>query len=305
MPWSSTAFLQQSRPTFVGSNALEAPKYAIGPSERWTGSPPAEGGTDANGGTFAGIDTTEPFFGTARAYDRSFSIYTRPISAGAGNVHYLMLRVNPDMPFNMILLAGHNFGIQAGAVSVQIATADDDAFGSRLEVFTSSALVTSSSQRMYWNLPYTYQDVERLQIRISTPTPWIPFVGEVWLGNQRQLLRNPERPYDDASFASDVSQTRTKSGIITKYTRGVGRRILQLKYGVGHSSDLTAIRGFFEDTGYGSRLFLFSDIPVITTYQWWLMNLKTAELVIPRVGPFERKWEMEADESAPYLTGEP
>jgi len=285
------------KPLLVATNALESPAA----DARWT-----------MDGVYSGQDYADEAYPTRWAYDRRTNLWTRPLSSASASTWYLCFQVDPDTAFDVAAIIGHNFDTLNATVSLQIA--EDEAFSVNLVTLCSWTPTTLTRRKVSRALGIpTYPAAQqfssvfwaRLKVTQAGGTPISPQVGEVILGQRRQLYYKSRIPIDDQAQQSDTTDTRAKSSARTRYVRSHGQAITTIRRAVGTTAEVSVIRSWFDDCEHGTKPFLYIEDPAssLATTAYW-MFLTDPRLELPLQGPIERAWEAELEEDPPFASGE-
>jgi len=267
-----------------------------------TGSPASRWVVGSNG--FGGADVTDPLFPVRAAADDMLAVDTRIATASASSINSLLLRCDPAIPFDWIVLGGVNGTVSGGYTEVVVQTADSDDFLTLpTDVHNFGAVAVDGRLSAALNASWT--GVSRLRVRFTSAGTVVPQITEVFAGTRHALRRMPSAGWDDRGIRSTVDRTVSKSGVISSYTRAKGQRVAALDYRVGLDSERDAFRGIFDGTDYGARHFLLCDLPLTSPDQVHMMVWDDPELV-QRVarGPTERATSLAFSETAPFLLTE-
>ena len=319
--------------TSAQTQALEADKPLMVPTnlaEHYQNS--AEWRT---GGSWAtGSDDTATGYATARVFERFPSVQTKGTTAGT--VHYLIFDLDTSTTssvlgdaarFDTVAIINHNFGsLTPGAghhAKVEVEVSNNSNFSSAYTIAERDE-IQDDRRLIFWSLGAPegnsyehYTDIRylRLKITMSISTA-APSIGQVILGRRYQMSQRPNVPYDDQAFTSEVSDFSSTSGIVARYVRHAGRRKFAPTWnptgadGFG-LDDLTTLRDWFENCGYGSKPFLYLDKPhseretaLTGTTRIGHYCMASPALNIPAEGPVLRVAAFEFTESAPFVSGE-
>ena len=311
MAWSNTFLSSQeisdkaaNRPILLAKNALTT----TGGSLEW----------NKNTGVFSETEYPDPLYPSNRALDGYAHLPAKPLQA-AVNVWYLLMRADTSIAFDSMVILGHNFGDCAAAgVNVSLQIADDAAFSSNLETLTASN-VTTNRRHVALSLDHDgsvsladititqkrYTGVAYVRLRLASVNfsnfSSAPQIGEVILAKRWQLYQKPDEPWDDLQFRSSVSDAESKSGVITRYVRHAGRRVLSAGFTFATETHAAQLRNAYIEAAYGTKPIVWIDNPA-STYptQAALYGYLQPDLSIPYQGPYERTAQVEFTEVAPF-----
>ena len=304
VPASEVALAVAGVPMLVASNAVE---YTGQADPIW--SIPA---------TFTGSDITDPAAPTRAVRDRHLHVRSRALQqTPAAFTVSLVMRLDPAKPFDTFFLAGHNFNsiASSGSVFLELQIADDPTFAVALATIATHTVAdnrrltrltlfhTGSSALRYSGVAYARLRISAIGVGATFTS--MPSIGEIVLGLRRQLERNPTVPYDNNELASDITTFRSKSGIVSNYERFVAQRRVAATFSTDTTSNLNTINAWFSDAGYGLRPGLWIEVLEggFFVQSYWMRS--PSALTLPMQGPFERTWDLELEEIAPFLLTEP
>jgi len=213
--------------------------------------------------------------------------------------------------FDFIALIQHNLGnLTAVSPTLDFFVADDAAFSVNLRTGTTGPQYFTGDNDRIIELdlrhsgspaaPQRYSNVQFCAIEFSgIDGSAKPFVGEIIWGRRRQLEFKPNVPWGPDDKASEAEDFISKSGVITRYPKHVGRR--QIAATINPSADpfRSDIISFFENSNFGTDPFVWIEDPSTTPRGFNLMMMENPELMFPLVGPFERNWNLVAREQGP------
>lgn len=295
------------KPMLVGSSAQHARDRSTGPF----------GGTIAavwnTVGTTAAGDSSDSDFPTSAASDLKFHPVTKPNTVAP--TWYLVMSLR-SVAFDVIVIGGDNFGLHAtGSITMNVQVADDGVFGPLSRVFTVATTgplpVGNVGRRVFLALQqvppiaaeYTNVDFLRLEIT-GLLSPFVPEIGEVWLGSRRQMAQGGLIPWDRATFESEVVDTVAKSGVVTRYELHHGRADTTLVLNPAADVDKDRVNGFWEDCNFGALPVLYVPQPGSQVDRAYVMHATPPRMVAPIVGPFEQRMTIALRETAPFLSNE-
>jgi hypothetical protein len=141
-----------------------------------------------------------------------------------------------------------------------------------------------------------------------------PIIGEIVLGERKQLSRKFSTGWDDAPDESAVAEWESRGRAIYRYTQAEGFRDYKGRYPLGEAnnpygfSDDVTIREVFSDCTYGRNPIVF--LRDSATFdddgfprEAYFGHLKP-EHKIPRRGVFSKDWKFDFMEAAPFYTGQ-
>lgn len=315
-----TQALEADKPVMIATNLAEYPQNAA----QWR----------TSGSWSSGSDDTAAGYGTARAADRFPNVQTK--GSTAGTVHYLLFDLHTSATsstlgdaarFDTVAILNHNFGtLTPGGghyAKVEVEISNNADFSSEYTIATRDQIQTDQ-RLIFWSLGAPegntyehYTDVRylRLKITMSTSTA-APSIGQVILGRRYQMSSRPNVPYDDQAFESQVADFAANSGVISRYVRNSGGRRFSPSWSPTGSDlfgldDLTTLRDWFKNCGYGSKAFLYLDKPyseretaLVGVTRSGHYVLAAPGLKMPAQGPQVRAAAFDFTEIAPFVSGE-
>ena len=300
--WEQTAY-DADKPMMVATNNSDKITKA------------SSGWFDAYNG--ATDDTDESVISNARvrAYDRIGALTVASDTARTSPA--FRLAFGSDVTFDTVVIMGHNFGdvtnsgsditvdlVATGAattttISDTITVASGD--NSRL-VFTflydTSGAKPSYPQRVTLGTSNRKLNIRLQNVSGSTSTK--PAIGEVWVGQRRQLMHNPNLPFDDKSETGLVSDFASKSGLTQRYTSHRGKALRTISKSVTDSNELAAIEAAFDDSDDFTKPIVWIENPSNASPDAYLMLAESPTLSLPLQGPIERVFGTSLIEQPPF-----
>lgn len=300
--WEQTAY-DADKPMMVATNNSDKITKA------------SSGWFDAYNG--ATDDTDESVISNARvrAYDRIGALTVASDTARTSPA--FRFAFGSDVTFDTVVIMGHNFGdvtnsgsditvdlVATGAattttISDTITVASGD--NSRL-VFTflydTSGAKPSYPQRVTLGTSNRKLNIRLQNVSGSTSTK--PAIGEVWVGQRRQLMHNPNLPFDDKSETGLVSDFASKSGLTQRYTSHRGKALRTISKSVTDSNELAAIEAAFDDSDDFTKPIVWIENPSNASPDAYLMLAESPTLSLPLQGPIERVFGMSLIEQPPF-----
>jgi len=302
--WEQTAY-DADKPMMVATNNSDKITKA---SSGWFDA--YNGGSD---------ETDEDTISNARvrAYDRIGALTVASKMTSTPSSPAFRLAFGSDVTFDTVVIMGHNFGdvdtsgpditvdlVATGAattttISDTITVASGD--NSRL-VFTflydTSGAKPSYPQRVTLGTSNRKLNV-RLQ-NVDGTTTIKPAIGEVWVGQRRQLMHNPNLPFDDKSETGLVSDFASKSGLTQRYTYHRGKALRTINKSVTDSNELAAIEAAFDDSDDFTKPIVWIENPSNASPDAYLMLAESPTLSLPLQGPIERVFGTSLIEQPPF-----
>jgi hypothetical protein len=300
--WEQTAY-DADKPMMVATNNSDKITKA------------SSGWFDAYNG--ATDDTDESVISNARvrAYDRIGALTVASDTARTSPA--FRFAFGSDVTFDTVVIMGHNFGdvtnsgsditvdlVATGAattttISDTITVASGD--NSRL-VFTflydTSGAKPSHPQRVTLGTSNRKLNIRLQNVSGSTSTK--PAIGEVWVGQRRQLMHNPNLPFDDKSETGLVSDFASKSGLTQRYTSHRGKALRTISKSVTDSNELAAIEAAFDDSDDFTKPIVWIENPSNASPDAYLMLAESPTLSLPLQGPIERVFGTSLIEQPPF-----
>lgn len=298
------------KPIFLGAGANALRSFLT--AAEWSSAR-----TWATGGSGGGTNLTRTAEPTRWAHDARLHARTRPNASG-GSSMFLLLELD-TATIDTVIIANHNFASIAGC-EVRAGVADDSAFSTNLRViaewtaFDGSRLVAidltdggahgAGEYRRFSTVRYAYVEV----ITSGTFAVTVPRIGEVWMGQRRQLGRHHDRPGDNQALESRTDMMEADSGAVSSYVRHQGRRAVNLSWvsdeADDYGDDVATWRGIFEtDTAHGTLpVFYIGDPSAPADAPLLLLNEPAQRF--EWLGPQHVRRSFAARELPPFVSGE-
>ena len=300
--WEQTAY-DADKPMMVATNNSDKITKA---SSGWFDS--ASGGTD---------DTDETVVSNARvrAYDRIGALTVASDTARTSPA--FRLAFGSDVTFDTVVIMGHNFGdvtnsgsdiivdlvANGAAVTKTISDTITIASGDNSRLVFTFLYDTSGAKPSYPQRVTLGTSNRKLNIRlqnVSGSTSTKPAIGEVWVGQRRQLMHNPNLPFDDKSETGLVSDFASKSGLTQRYTYHRGKALRTINKSVTDSNELAAIEAAFDDSDDFTKPIVWIENPSQSSPDAYLMLAESPTLSLPLQGPIERVFGTSLIEQPPF-----
>jgi len=300
--WEQTAY-DADKPMMVATNNSDKITKA------------SSGWFDAYNGATDDTDETVVSNARVRAYDRIGALTVASDTARTSPA--FRLAFGSDVTFDTVVIMGHNFGdvtnsgssitvdlVATGAattttVSETITVASGD--NSRL-VFTflydTSGAKPSHPQRVTLGTSNRKLNIRLQNVSGSTSTK--PAIGEVWVGQRRQLMHNPNLPFDDKNETGLVSDFASKSRLTQRYTYHRGKALRTINKSVTDSNELAAIEAAFDDSDDFTKPIVWIENPSNASPDAYLMLAESPTLSLPLQGPIERVFGTSLIEQPPF-----
>lgn len=320
MAWSSEylsatdwARYLADKPTILGASAAGATS-----SWRWTE------------GTIADTDHTDARYPTIRASDFLAHTWTAPDAGYATDNSgiALVMVLDPAATFDTIAILGHNFTQMQNAddtlLYVQLEIADDYSFETNVQQifgrFWSPGTLPreriigfelnhdAASEDGVNSRQYTGVAWARLFIHTYSGTPLplraAPRIGEVLIGQRRQLARKPDEPWDDNRSRAIVADFRAESGAMQRTILSQGQRVDDAAFTFATDNEAAALRAAFTDCKRGGRPVLWTPAPYSAPKRSFYGFIEP-DLDMPfSGGPTVRTARFHFEEIIPYVASE-
>ena len=228
------------------------------------------------------------------------------------------LQFSSSVIFDTVVIMGHNFGSvtnSGSSITAQIVASDSTATkvvsdtltiasgdNSRL-VFTHLYDASGSKPTFPKRVTISGASTNRVQLKLSNvrgDTSIKPALGEMWVGRRRQLLHNPNLPFDDKSETGMVSDFSSKSGLTQRYTYHQGKALRTINKSVTDSAELSSIESAFDDSDGFTKPIIWLENPAATSPDAYLMLPESPTLSLPLQGPIERVFSTSLIEQPPF-----
>jgi len=261
-----------------------------------------------NGGSWAaGSDETETANPTVRAYDGKGHLDTRPDTART--THYLLFDFGAaGIEFDFVAILGHNFGT-IGGLTVTAECSTTSSYGS--PVALSSWSPAGSNNRLIdlslsAGTAQRYSAYRYARIGMTKGSTFTPQIGEVIWGRRRQLKHksNIGGGFDPDAHMALVTDNRSLSGVLTRYSWADGQRALAGNFNPHEDAYKDDIKAWGVQVGYGARSLVYIEDPSTTPEGFLLMYMVDPRFSFPLQGPLSRLFELTALEQPPFLAGQ-
>jgi len=300
--WEQTAY-DADKPMMVATNNSDKITKA------------SSGWFDAYNGATDDTDETVVSNARVRAYDRIGALTVASDTARTSPA--FRLAFGSDVTFDTVVIMGHNFGDVTNSGSS--ITVDLVATGAATTSTISDAITVASgdNSRLVFTFLYNTSGAKpsypqrvtlgtsnrKLNIRlqnVSGTTSTKPAIGEVWVGQRRQLMHNPNLPFDDKSETGLVSDFASKSGLTQRYTSHRGKALRTINKSVTDSNELAAIEAAFDDSDDFTKPIVWIENPSNASPDAYLMLAESPTLSLPLQGPIERVFGTSLIEQPPF-----
>ena len=300
--WEQTAY-DADKPMMVATNNSDKITKA------------SSGWFDAYNGATDDTDETVVSNARVRAYDRIGALTVASDTARTSPA--FRLAFGSDVTFDTVVIMGHNFGdvtnsgsditvdlVATGAATTStISDAITVASGDNSRLVFTFLYNTSGAKPSYPQRVTLGTSNRKLNIRlqnVSGTTSTKPAIGEVWVGQRRQLMHNPNLPFDDKSETGLVSDFASKSGLTQRYTSHRGKALRTINKSVTDSNELAAIEAAFDDSDDFTKPIVWIENPSNASPDAYLMLAESPTLSLPLQGPIERVFGMSLIEQPPF-----
>jgi len=260
-------------------------------------------------GSFAsGADATDSDYPTTAAYDLHSHVDTRPDSSQT--TWYLMFNLGATLnDISTAVIGGHNLGSNTATVDLEIA--DDNAFSTNLVSLvqwtpaTDVRLVSVDLDEGANANARRISDAQFVRLKIVAGAGFVPQVGEVYLGDRRQLHASPLMGYNPDSTMSSVSDFVANSGVRTRHVWNRDQKVLSADMISSTAAQATTIKGWWDDSEQGSRPFYWIEEPATTPGDAALMFMSAATFPGGRHrSALARRYSFVMEECAPFYNRE-
>lgn len=255
-------------------------------------------------GTAAAASTPDSSGPVAYGFDDQDYLQTYPNSSQT-TWYWVVDYGSAAMEFDSIILLNHS-NLNGVTVTVQINTDDNDTWTDAVSIAETTVATTGgrvvflSMQEALAGARKRISTCRYLRIKFAKGSGFIPKVGEFIVGRCRQLKVKPDLPYDNNNLQSDVSTTKSISGVINTYVFNKGMRRLKASLTAHETSYISDLTTFYEsETDYGTLPFIWVDDPTTTPGAATWFQLERPELSMPVQGFSLRKWDLLAYEKGP------
>lgn len=279
------AWAAADMPLLIGRNWL---KYS-GASARWTGGTWTTDQSDADGPAYYG-------------YDDHDHLQTYP--TGVGYVNYVINFGAAIAAVDSVIVLNHNTGTLGATAYVDFDENQDGLFSS---VHRAASQTPSDDKRLVFldldhgsvGTPQVYSDVQYMRLQIYGGGSVVE-LGEVIIGQRRQLKAHPKLPYQSLKFDSNKRKTVSDSGVDQSYVFWKGRRRISGRFLIHEDARQSDVESFFNDeTEYGTRPFVYVDNPNSSPSDAYWMEYDEAVKDNSLLGFSEREFSIIATEKGP------
>lgn len=246
----------------------------------------------------AATDIAAVGFPASRAID---GFWVRPTKPNTGaTVHHLLFETS-GATVDAAVVLGHNFEDAGGAVTVELATADDAAFTSnRAVIATLTKTWTDARRAVLLAGSDQYTNVDRISLKITAPSSFVPEVSEVFVGQRHQVATQPLPPYDDRALRADVRKLRASSGVVTIVKRATGQLATKVDLLLEGTTERSELRDYFAGTDYGAQPFVFVPKPLSEPQRAYVLEPVNGFRVANTRPPYTFRHTFDAVEMGPY-----
>lgn len=271
------------KPILAASNALDGATF------KWTTT------VDGSAVTETGA--------SSRLTDRLTHLQAYPNASAVD--YYLHCTLASPADFDGILLVNHS-GLSGVYMSAEIA--DDAAFTVRKETIWSTGPIGSGTKRLCSlnledsgaTVAQRYSGVSHFQLKFIG-TGFTPKIGELWLFRRRQLKNNPKLPYDPNMYASSVSTSTTRAGVVIKYVKHKGRQDLSINLNPWIDTYKDDLEAFIVDTEYYTKSCIWIPKPNAAPTDARIISLTSTAPTWNEVGFTERQITLTGREQGPHF----
>jgi hypothetical protein len=266
-------------------------------------------------GSFADADSTDTTNGPVTyVNDDDQPGQSRPTSSQT--TWYLLFQLaSASTAIDCVAVLNHNLGT-TGDVQVQLQVADDNTFATNLLTLKTWNVVLGTTSRLIsvildgtgGSTPTQYVGGLYVRLKITSTGGIKPLIGEVVLGQRRQLKHAPELDWNDEHLKSSVQQVTTLSGRRINNVQFKGQRRIDARLTPAETTYIDDLRAFWKtDCDIGTRPFVWVDDPTKVNSQPCgpFMQFDDPDLNGTWVGPAEKDFQLVATEqSQPFVVNE-
>ena len=231
--------------------------------------------------------------------------YTHEGCQSASNIsgaQYFLIWFSATTVFDSIWIAGHNWY----GDTVLIEAADDQTFTTNLRTLRPSGVWASDKPIVGLNFDSARAKVTGtgyIAITVTSGGANQPRIGELYLGKRIQLKHKSDRSvYYDLRETSRVAESESDSGVITRYSRAVGRRVLNLQLIAYESTRIADLKLLRTQAQQMVAPFVYWENPSTDEGDAPLM-VADPEFPLRQPGPLARVLNLNAIEQGPDFLG--
>lgn len=204
--------------------------------------------------------------------------------------------------------------------SITVQIADDSTFATNLQTIASWTNVQphrlASFDLIHFDDPtisvfQRYSSVDWMRVTWTSASNFYgstPRLGELWLGNRRQMwLTSDVGSFDDFEMDGESSVFEAHDGDRLKYQRFGGRGVRRLTFrphGAETIDQVAELRGLWKDCSYGAKNVLYCEKPNTVPSRAMAMSFEGDGLAMPIENYRNRTLEAVLMESPPFLASE-
>ena len=300
--WEQTAYSGNKPLMLATNNSDKITKASSGWFDSYTGS------TD---------DTDETAVSNARvrAYDRISALTVASDTARTSPA--FRLSIGSTITFDTVVVMGHNFGsVTNSGSSITADIIASDSGGAKV-ISDAITIASGDNSRLVFTFLYDTSgskpsfpqrvsigaSTRRIHLRlqnVSGSTSTKPAIGEIWVGQRRQLKHNPNLPFDDKSETGSVSDFESKSGLTQRYTYHRGKALRSVTKSITDSDELASVEAAFDDSDDFTKPIVWIENPSDASPDAYLMLPESPTLSLPLQGPIERFFNVSLIEQPPF-----
>jgi len=280
--------------------------------------------TKASSGWFSSTsgsdETDEDTISNARvrSYDRIGALTVASKMTTSPSSPAFRLAFGSDITFDTVVIMGHNFGdVDTSGPDITVDILASGSYMSNIVISEAQTITSGDNSRLVFTFLYNQSGAKpshpqrvtlttsnrKLHVRLQNvdgTTTIKPAIGEVWVGQRRQLMHNPNLPFDDKSETGLVSDFASKSGLTQRYTSHRGKALRTINKSVTDSNELAAIEAAFDDSDDFTKPIVWIENPSNASPDAYLMLAESPTLSLPLQGPIERVFGTSLIEQPPF-----
>lgn len=269
-------------------------------------------------GLLSSLSRNDADFLPSNAHDRQLHIVTKPSLTHSDNEWYLVFELETPGTFDLVMIAGHNFGTIGedgnGGLTIELQIATDSAFTSNLETLATFTPQQSNHRLVELDLGHTadagpnrYSNVRFVRLKIARAAGnFVPEVSELFLGRRRQWKHKPTRPWGEQDERSIFADFIGGTGGRIRHVDQTRLATLSGELDIDDPTVREDLVQFWIESGGGTKPFLVilnpDSAPASALWCW----MEGGEFRFPEVDHGHDRWgfAFEEDGFAP-LSGEP
>lgn len=280
--------------------------------------------TKASSGWFSSTsgsdETDEDTISNARvrSYDRIGALTVASKMTSTPSSPAFRFSFGSTVTFDTVVVMGHNFGdVTNSGSNITVDILASGSYMSNIVISEAQTITSGDNSRLVFTFLYQTSGSKpshpqrvslntsgrKLHVRlqnVSGSTSTKPAIGEVWVGQRRQLMHNPNLPFDDKSETGLIADFASKSGLTQRYTYHQGKALRTISKSVTDSNELAAIESAFDDSSGFTKPIVWIENPSQSSPDAYLMLAESPTLSLPLQGPIERVFNTSLIEQPPF-----